>query len=530
MNKVIHCFVSLLVLCSINCVAQTAATITVDTTNIIAGIDSTMVGFSFNPTYIGMNFSSNYNGSNSRLITNNLFRNFYPYQQPTIRINGTNNSYWSNGSFSSAPSSYNNNAGVFACAYCPLGVPSMNTSVTTGDVNNVKLFVADLQYKPTLLWGLNFSVIDTARISDNCAAVKSALSTATNLSFEIGNEPDLYLSSGKRLSGYDYTGYLAEFNFVADKVKHYGKIAAPVLGKPNPTSSGSWAGSLSSIISSIGASNLSTVTFHDYPLGSAASGTLSGFLNKYLSDSYTNDDVSNASTGLKPSIQTTLQNNLSFRLAESNTLSNGGMQGVSNTMGSALWGIDMMFELAKANSSGINFAIDGGSTNYYSPFTFNSSLVVSGSKVLVNPLYYGALLFARAAQNKGTIISNTVSGLSNSPNIKVWSVMDHARIVRVLIINRGNSITDNTDGNFTISLPGNTNNGYLYKLSADATPNLQSTAVTLAGQKVDANTGNLSGTLTRATVTPSSGNYTVTVPAGTAALFEILSVSCNCNN
>ena len=530
MNKIVICFVCLLVLCSTKSEAQSSATITVDTTNVIAGIDSTMVGFSFNPTYIGMNFSSNYNGSNSRLITNNLFRNFYPYQQPTIRINGTNNSYWSNGSFSSAPSAYNNNTAVFTCSYCPSAVPSMSTSVTSSDVNNVKLFVADLQYKPTLLWGLNFSVIDTARISDNCATVKSALSTTTNLSFELGNEPDLYLSSGKRLTGYDYTGYLTEFNFIADKVKQFGKIAAPVLGKPNPTSSGSWAGSLSSIISSIGASNLSTVTLHDYPLGSAASGTQSGFLNKYLSDAYTNDEVSNATTGLKPSIQTTLQNNLNFRLAESNTLSNGGMQGVSNTMGAALWGIDMMFELAKANASGINFAIDGGSTNYYSPFTYNSTLVASGNKVLVNPLYYGALLFARAAQNKGRIINNTVSSLNNSPNIKVWAVIDHAHILRVLIINRGTSITDNTDGNFTISLPGNTNNGYLYRLSADATPNLQSTAVTLAGQKVDGNTGKLSGTITRSTVTPSTGNYIVSVPAGSAALFEILSVSCDCNN
>lgn len=512
--------------------AQTSASISVNTSAIYATIDSTMVGFSFNPTYIGMNFSNSYNGANSRSITSGLFNNFYPFQRPAIRINGTNNSYWqtTSGAFQSAPASYNVNSSVYTCAFCPVGAPSLSTSISATDLSNVQSFIGSLSYKPNILWGVNFSVIDTARTGSFCTNVQSGFSTIANLQFELGNEPDLYAGNGTRTTGYSMSSYINDFNFVADRVKRYGAIATPALAKSNPTSSSGWTDSLNSLISSIASNNVATVTLHDYPLGSSSVGTVTGFLNKYLSDNYTGDEVQNATTGLLPSIQTVNQNGLSFRLAECNTISGGGVQGASDVMGSALWAIDMMFELAKAKASGINFSIDGGSSTYYSPFTFNATQVVSPAKVVVNPIYYGALFFARAAQNKGRIISNTISSQVNSPNIKVWAVWDYINTLRLVIINRGTSITDASGGTFKIDLQDNTQPGYLYSFTGDSSPSLQSTSVTLAGQKVDLSTGNLTGSLTKTTVNPSNGLYTVSVPAGTAAMFEITGINCSCGH
>ena len=97
-------------------------------------------------------------------------------------------------------------------------------------------------------------------------------------------------------------------------------------------------------------------------------------------------------------------------------------------------------------------------------------------------------------------------------------------------MNRGNSITDNTTGTFTIALPGNTNLGYAYTLSGETQPSLQATTVTFAGQKVDLNSGNLIGSLTPTTITPNNGNYTINVAAGTATIFEVYNgVNCNCH-
>ena len=521
----------IILLICFNSSAQTSATISLNVKDIWATIDSTMVGFSFNPTYIGMNFSNSYNGVNNRDITANLFNNFYPFQQPAIRINGTNNSYWKSATFANAPSSYNSNASVFNCQYCPLGAPSVSTSIDATDVANVQAFVNTLAYKPSLYWGINLAFIDTARVADFCNTAQSSLNNNTYLKFELGNEPDAYESNARRLSGYNLNSYISEFNFVADKVKKYGSIVAPALAKANPTSSTSWADSIGYFINQTASSNVSTISMHTYPLGSASSGTVSSFLNKYLSDTYTNDEVRNASTGLYPCIITSNQNNLNFRLAESNTIAAGGMQGVSDVMGSALWAIDMMFELAKTKATGINFATEGSSSVYYSPFTYNSSQLIGSNKVVVNPIYYGALLFARAAQNNAAIISNNISNKVNNPNIKVWSVKDNKNNCRILIINRGNSITDTTSGTFTISLPDNLNSGYVYKMGSSTTPSLQSASVSIAGQRVDLNTGNLTGTITPVTVAPTNGNYTFTVPAGTAALFEVYNgIYCNCTH
>lgn len=512
--------------------AQTSATISVNTSAIYADIDSTMVGFSFNPSYMNMNFSNSYNGSNSRSITTSLLNNFYPFQRPSIRINGTNSSYWSasSGAFQSAPAAYNNNTAVYTCAYCPSGTPSLTTSVSASDISNVTSLVNALSYKPVLLWGLNLSVIDTARTAAYCAAVQTGLSSISSLQFELGNEPDVYVSTGNRTTGFGLSSYISDFSFVAGRVKRYGNLAAPALAKSNPAATSSWAGSLSTLIGAVSGSNVSTVTFHDYPLGAASASTVTGFLNKYLSNSYTGDEVQNTSTGLLPSVQTAIQNGLSFRLAESNTISGGGVQGASDVMGSALWAIDIMFELAKAKAAGINFAIDGAGSTYYSPFTFNSSQVVSPGKVVVNPIYYGALFFARAAQNRGRIIASTISNPTNSPNIKVWAVWDNINTLRVVIINRGNSITDASDGSFDISIPGNNQPGYLYTFTGDTSPSLQAGSVTLAGQKVDLTTGNLTGTLTSSAISSISGVYNVTVPAGTAAIFEIAGINCSCGN
>ncbi|MCX6208389.1 MAG: hypothetical protein NTZ59_02510 [Bacteroidetes bacterium] len=509
--------------------AQTSATISLNTSAVWSEIDSAFVGFSFNPAYIGMNFSSNYNANDDRTITKNLFNNFYPFQQPSIRINGANNSYWKNTNFNNAPSVFNANASVFNCTYCPSGSPSFSTAIDVNDLNDVQSFTNSLSYKPNLFWGINMTYIDTARVADFCNNITTRFSNNSNVKFELGNEPDAYVSNNRRLNGYDIPAYVSEFNFTANKVKNFGSITGASFAKPNPSSSTSWADSIQYIINNIQSNNVSAISYHTYPLGSASSGTVSGFLNKYLSDVYSNDEVKNYTTGLFSSIKSTQQNGLSFRLGETNTISSGGLQGASDVMGSALWAVDLMFELAKIKGAGVNFAIEGSSTAYYSPFTFNSSQVASGKKVLVNPLYYGCLLFARAAQNKAHIISNSLTNVLGNPNIKVWSVVDKNNVLRVVIINRGNSITDNTIGSFILSLPNNNSNATLYTLSGDSSPSISSNAVTLSGQKVDQNTGLLIGSLSTSSISPNNGLYSVNVAAGSIALIEVTNAGCNCN-
>jgi hypothetical protein len=62
---------------------------------------------------------------------------------------------------------------------------------------------------------------------------------------------------------------------------------------------------------------------------------------------------------------------------------------VSDTFASALWGADLMYQLATASGVGINF--HGGGYGWYTPI---AGTVPNG--FLARPIYYGMLLFAEA--------------------------------------------------------------------------------------------------------------------------------------
>jgi hypothetical protein len=81
---------------------------------------------------------------------------------------------------------------------------------------------------------------------------------------------------------------------------------------------------------------------------------------------------------------------LKVRMAESNSVFGGGKAGISDTLGAALWGVDVMFTLADARWLGINFH---GGGNYYTPFAQTSSGAFEPK-----PLYYAMLLFAYAGR------------------------------------------------------------------------------------------------------------------------------------
>jgi hypothetical protein len=80
-------------------------------------------------------------------------------------------------------------------------------------------------------------------------------------------------------------------------------------------------------------------------------------------------------------------------MAESNSVFGGGQSGISDTLGPALSGVDVMFTSAEARWLGINF--HGGGIDYYTPIAGQTS---SGA-FEPRPLYYAMLLFAYAGRD-----------------------------------------------------------------------------------------------------------------------------------
>ena len=93
---------------------------------------------------------------------------------------------------------------------------------------------------------------------------------------------------------------------------------------------------------------------------------------------------------------------LPFRLVEANSINNEGQAGVSDTLGSALWGLELMFQTAAAGGAGINFHAGVNNHRPADDKAYSPIARASGGRYRAMPLYYGMLAFAAAA--KGVLV------------------------------------------------------------------------------------------------------------------------------
>ena len=311
---------------------------------------------------------------------------------------------------------------------------------------------------------------------------------------EIGNEPDLYSRNGDRPSSYTMGDYFADF-------EKWGGQISPVLPQGVKLMGPSWclSQSLPSLPTFLAQeSNVSIVSQHYY------GGTGTGNAPDYLLQ---NGPAANGAQRFASSVILAHQAGRSFRIGEMNSVAGGGQPGVSDIFASALWSVDTMFEFASVGVDGVNFH---GNSSTYALFTFDPSRKFT--LLSVRPVYYGALLFQQATANGARLLPVTVT---TQANLKVWATLDNKGVVRVTLINKDKT----AQGDVTISLPG-FGSAQTIRLSA---ANYQAThGVTIGGQTFDGSTdGNILGTLSEETVTPSGGVYSVTVPPTSAALLTI---------
>lgn len=89
---------------------------------------------------------------------------------------------------------------------------------------------------------------------------------------------------------------------------------------------------------------------------------------------------------------------LPYRIAEANSVYNEGQPGVSDTVGAALWGLELMFEAAAAGTAGVNFHagvhnLRPGDDKAYTPIGRSAR-----GRHRARPLYYDMLMFVQAAR------------------------------------------------------------------------------------------------------------------------------------
>jgi hypothetical protein len=102
----------------------------------------------------------------------------------------------------------------------------------------------------------------------------------------------------------------------------------------------------------------------------------------------------------------------------------GGVRGVSDVYGSALWALDLLLTAAKGGAEGVNF--HSGGLVSYSPLGFEGSLLVE-----VRPAYYSYLLFKMMGQGK--LLTATIE--AGGANISVYAIQSAGR-VNTLFVNK----------------------------------------------------------------------------------------------
>ncbi len=213
--------------------------------------------------------------------------------------------------------------------------------------------------------------------------------------------------------------------------------------------------------------------------------------------------------GLKPYVGLAHQDGASFRIDEMGSITCNGRRGVSNTMASALWATGALFGVAEDNVDGVNLH----SYPRLSNTLFDFSSTSSGWSGAVHPLYYGALLFARAAPAGSRLVRVSLQGPTS---FHAWATVGPGSAHRVLLLNDSLKASASVgvralDANF------GPRPAQLQRLSA---PSASSTGgISLGGRTFGAATatGRLGPPVSNPVLT-SGGAYRVTVPAASAAL------------
>jgi hypothetical protein len=200
-----------------------------------------------------------------------------------------------------------------------------------------------------------------------------------------------------------------------------------------------------------------------------------------------------------------------FRLDEFNSVACRGKRGVSDTFASALWALDTLFALVHVGVDGIN--IHTSENGAYDPFTFSRSAGHWFGQV--KPIYYGLLMFARAAPPGSRLLA---TAHPVAPALRTWATLAPGGTVRVVLIN------DSSDRSATLAIRAPFDATTTARLTRLLAPGLAATTdVTLAGQTfgTTTTTANPTGAYKAAVVEPIKRRYVITLPAASAALLTV---------
>ena len=322
------------------------------------------------------------------------------------------------------------------------------TTITPQAIRNLREFLDATDWN--LIYGLNLGKGTPESESAHAKFVHETCGPRL-LQFQIGNEPDLFPQNGLRPRGWSFDQFAAEWKQLHDATRKrvpQAQFAGPANAKIE------WTRSFAQRFQA----DVNLLTQHYYALGPASDPTMN--IDRLLRSS------ARLQTGtIDPLTAISREMKLPWRLAETNSCYGGGKPDVSDTFASALWGVDMMFQLAASGASGVNY--HGGGNGWYTPIAGSGS-----SGFTARPLCYAMLMFEQAQPQQML----SVEMPSKDPLQKAYAMRSRDGSTRLALINKNASQSQD------ISLPSEFARGSALALGGPALD--AKSGITLGGSEV----------------------------------------------
>ncbi|PZS08426.1 MAG: hypothetical protein DLM64_12565 [Solirubrobacterales bacterium] len=416
-----------------------------------------------------------------------LLRGLAPGQRPVVRIGGnsTDSTWWPMRGVS------------------PPG--GINYSLTGDWMRSTRALAAALGAR--LIMGINLAGGRPKLARAEARALLGGIGRRYIRALEIGNEADLYgvlpwyqTRRGRlvfaRSAKYDLASFTREFSQWRAALP-----AAPLAGPAFAELT--WMNGLGGFLSA--EPGLALATFHRYPLRGCVQDPASPV---YASIANLLSDQSSAGLAqeIAPYVIAAHAHGVPFRLDELNSAACSGRRGTSDRFASALWVLDTLFNMASVGVDGVNVHTLPGAA--YQLFSVNRH--AGRWHAFVHPDYYGMRMFAQAFPAGARLLPVSAPGGA----VKVWATRAPDGRSRVVLINKDPV----TPAVVRLGLAGTQSPASAQALLA---PSIEAiSGVSFGGQSFGSETGSgeLRGTPHATPVYPSSGVYSVTLPAASAML------------
>ena len=357
-----------------------------------------------------------------------------------------------------------------------------------------------------LIAGINMEADNATVAATEVAAIQSGIGPTVPTTFELGNEPELYPKWPFYITKTKQTVFGRPANYSFPQITSEWDSLASYLGHVRLAGVGySSFRALPYVRQFLLASpNLSLLTMHTYALTPQNCQKGGELRESSLFDLNSLQNLA-ARVGAWAALGTA--HRVSLRVDEINAVTCGGLPDFSNTMGPALWALNILPLYAQTGITGVNFETRPNTAQNLIQPTATST----GWQVTVQPEYYGMLAFAQLTPPGSRILSITpmpnglfawaVETPTHTVNIVVTNTTSHARRVAIQVAG--------------VKGPANT------ETLTDSTGKLTATAgVTLGGQTISPQTGQLTGTQARTQVAQRKGVYDITVRPASATILS----------